>query len=70
MVVEEMEKELRELEQLEELEQTFLDVENVEYLLEAKKRESLQETATYIPHTLDAFTKKIELVSVPNLICK
>ena len=31
---------------------------------------TLQETATYIPHTLDAFTKKIELVSVPNLMCK
>ena len=31
---------------------------------------TLQETATEIPHTLDAYTKKNELVSVPNLIRK
>ena len=31
---------------------------------------SLQEMANDIQHTLDAFTKKFELVSVPNLICK
>ena len=39
MVVEEMEKELRELELLMEVEETFLEVE---YLLEVKKSDSLQ----------------------------
>ena len=39
MVVEEMEKELRELELLMEVEETFLEVE---YLLEVKKSDSLK----------------------------
>ena len=40
------------------------------YIRETFSFLALQETATEIQHTSDAFTKKIELVSVPNLICK